>query len=394
MAILTVEQKLNEIQKVLNEGEKKFGKGTYQVGSDKIIPTQIVCSTGSLSLDAAIGIGGYPRGRNIEVGGQESSGKTTLSLLAIAEVQRSGGLCFFCDAEQSYDPVYAARLGVDNKSLIKFQPDDAEMAYELVDDLASSNLVSFGVVDSTSTLIPRSEVAGEYGDAQMGLQARLLSQALRKLNPVIAKSGTTIYWISQIRSKIGGYGNPDVVGVGNAMRFYASVRIKTSKEDVQKTDEEGQESVIIKCHVFKNKVASPFKTGRFTLLTGVNGEYGLDTYQEILDYGVKYELINKAGAWYSCGEDRIGQGKENAKKWLKENNETFIRIKKTISEKLLTENFNDVDPNSFQATMDNITNELEKPKKSRRENKVVDKEEVIPDNVDVETSEIKEDISE
>ena len=351
-------QKRDILDKVFSEADKKFGKGAIQFGECDIAPCSIICSTGSLSLDSAIGVGGYPRGRNIEVGGMESSGKTTLSLLAIAKIQQAGELCFFCDAEQSFDPLYASRLGVDVKNLIIFQPDNAEMAYELIEDLISSGIVKFGVVDSTSTLVPKAEVAGDYGDAQMGLQARLLSQALRKLNPIVAKQDATIFWISQIRSKIGiSFGSPDVVGVGNAMKFYASLRIKTSRGDVEKSEEDGQASVRVKCFVFKNKVAPAFKTGEFTLLTGVNGEYGLDIYQEVLDYGIKYEFIIKSATWYSYGEERIGQGKDNAKKWLRENHTIFEEIKKNITEKLFEDNFKNINLNSFDSKAKEIQEE-------------------------------------
>ena len=377
-------QKQETLNKLFSEVDKKFGKGTIQFGECDIAPCPVICSTGSLSLDYAIGVGGYPRGRNIEVGGMESSGKTTLSLLAIAKVQQAGEICFFCDAEQSFDPLYASRLGVDVKSLILFQPDDAEMAYELIEDLISTGIVSFGVVDSTSTLVPRAEVAGDYGDAQMGLQARLLSQALRKLNPIVAKKDATIFWISQIRSKIGVmFGSPDVVGVGNAMKFYASLRIKTSRGEVEKSEEEGQESVRIKCFVFKNKVAPAFKTGEFTLLTGVNGEYGLDIYQEVIEYGVKYEFITKAGTWYSVGEEKLGQGKENVKKYLKDNPEKFEEIKKKVGDKLFEDNFKNVNPNpnSFDAKAKEITEEKKrKPRSTKEEEKAVD--EILPVSTD------------
>jgi len=731
-------QKQDILDKVFGEADKKFGKGTIQFGECDIAPCPIICSSGSLSLDSAIGVGGYPRGRNIEVGGMESSGKTTLSLLAIAKIQQAGEICFFCDAEQSFDPLYASRLGVDVKSLILFQPDDAEMAYELIEDLISTGIVTFGVVDSTSTLVPRAEVAGNYGDAQMGLQARLLSQALRKLNPIVAKQNATIFWISQIRSKIGvmfgcfsyntliqladgttekigkivnqkmdvdvlsynfntkviepkkiknwfnngeadcylqiksqrgkssgqnfmevthnhmiftpegekpaevlnegdiiytkskkilnedqlsvalgsilgdgslrcngvntqlriGHGkdqneyceekrkmfgdsvgwnnvnsqkglsfdlhpsydltkyvegsyhvkgriisdkllerlnlraiaiwymddgtfsgsyakwgkgkcsislksydfenitkiiekleqlglpkpkldkyhritwygkdsfsfqekiskyilpcmdykihpelrgryitdfnfvcldeivlaetkitsikevnkkgqrfdieiednhnyfsggmlvhnSPDVVGVGNAMKFYASLRIKTTRGDVEKSDEDGQGSVKVKCFVFKNKVAPAFKTGEFTLLTGVNGEYGLDIYEEVVDYGVKYEFITKAGTWYSVGEEKLGQGKANVKKFLKENPEKFEEIKKKITEKLFEDNFKNVNPNSFESKAKELTEDKKRKPRATKEEKIVDETESIPDNVNTETGEIE-----
>lgn len=382
--------KIKKIEEIIFKNEKTYGKGIIQFGEEKIEPCPIICSTGSISLDSALGIGGFPKGKHIEVVGFESSSKTSLALLSIAEIQKNGGICFFCDAEQSFSNLYASQLGVDVKNLIKFQPDNAEMAYEIIEDLVSSGLVNFGVVDSTSALVPKSEVNGSYGDATMASQARLLSQALRKLTPILAKSDCSIYWISQIRKKIGlVFGSNDVYGVGEAMRFYASIRIRTTKAETEKTDEEGQSSIKVKCNVFKNKVAPPFKQAEFTLLTGVNGEYGLDVHQEILDFGVKYEFIQKSGTWYSLGEDRIGQGKENAKKYFKENPEKFEEVKNKIKDKLFEENFKNVNPNSFSAKAQEIQEKVENKRKPR--SKTVDNNDV-PENVDQETGEIITDI--
>ena len=306
--------------------DRAFGKGSaMKLGSREKIEIETV-STGSLGLDIALGVGGLPRGRIIEIYGPESSGKTTLALHAIAEAQKAGGTAAFVDAEHALDPVYARKLGVDIDELIVSQPDTGEQALEITDTLVRSNAIDVLVVDSVAALVPRAEIEGEMGDSHVGLQARLMSQALRKLTGSINRSKTTVIFINQVRMKIGVmYGNPETTTGGNALKFYASVRL-----DIRRTGQIKDRDDIIgnatRVKVVKNKVAPPFKQVEFDIMYGE----GVSKMGEILDLGVKAGLVDKSGSWFSYDSTRIGQGRENAKTFLKENPEIADRIEAAI----------------------------------------------------------------
>ncbi|MCM8556942.1 recombinase RecA [Sphingomicrobium sediminis] len=306
--------------------DRAFGKGSaMKLGSREKIEIDSV-STGSLGLDIALGIGGIPRGRIVEIYGPESSGKTTLALHAIAEAQKDGGTAAFVDAEHALDPVYAKKLGVDIDELIVSQPDTGEQALEIVDTLVRSNAIDVLVVDSVAALVPRAEIEGEMGDSHVGLQARLMSQALRKLTGSINRSKTTVIFINQVRMKIGVmYGNPETTTGGNALKFYASVRL-----DIRRTGQIKDRDDIIgnstRVKVVKNKVAPPFKQVEFDIMYGE----GISKLGEILDLGVKAGLVEKSGSWFSYNSTRIGQGRENAKTFLKENPEMAAEIEAAI----------------------------------------------------------------
>ena len=319
--------KSKALEAALSQIERSFGKGSImKLGSNEGIVEIETVSTGSLSLDIALGIGGLPKGRIIEIYGPESSGKTTLALHAIAEAQKSGGTAAFVDAEHALDPIYAKKLGVDIDELIVSQPDTGEQALEIVDTLVRSNAVDILVVDSVAALVPRAEIEGEMGDMQPGLQARLMSQALRKLTGSISRSRCTVVFINQVRMKIGVmYGNPETTTGGNALKFYASVRL-----DIRRTGQIKDRDDIIgnttRVKVVKNKVAPPFKQVEFDIMYGE----GVSKTGEILDLGVKAGLIEKSGAWFSYDSVRIGQGRENAKVYLKENPDVAQRIENAI----------------------------------------------------------------
>jgi len=306
--------------------DRAFGKGSaMKLGSREKLEIEAI-STGSLGLDIALGIGGLPRGRVIEIYGPESSGKATLALHAIAEAQRGGGTAAFVDAEHALDPVYARKLGVDIDELIVSQPDTGEQALEIVDTLVRSNAIDVLVVDSVAALVPRAEIEGEMGDSHVGLQARLMSQALRKLTGSIARSRCIVIFINQVRMKIGVmYGNPETTTGGNALKFYASVRL-----DIRRTGQVKDRDEVVgnttRVKVVKNKVAPPFRQVEFDIMYGE----GISKVGEILDVGVKAGLVEKSGAWFSYDSVRIGQGRENAKTFLKENPELRERLEKAI----------------------------------------------------------------
>ena len=306
--------------------DRAFGKGSaMKLGSREKIEIESI-STGSLGLDIALGIGGLPKGRIIEIYGPESSGKTTLTLHAIAEAQKAGGTAAFVDAEHALDPVYAKKLGVDIDELIVSQPDTGEQALEIVDTLVRSNAIDVLVVDSVAALVPRAEIEGEMGDSHVGLQARLMSQALRKLTGSISRSKCMVIFINQVRMKIGVmYGNPETTTGGNALKFYASVRL-----DIRRTGQIKDRDDIVgnatKVKVVKNKVAPPFKQVEFDIMYGE----GISKIGELLDIGVKAGLVEKSGAWFSYDSVRIGQGRENAKTYLKEHPELADRLEKAI----------------------------------------------------------------
>ncbi|RUS68926.1 hypothetical protein EGW08_023311 [Elysia chlorotica] len=315
------------LQSALSQIEKQFGKGAVMRLGDNAASHDIdVIPSGVIALDVALGIGGYPKGRIIEIYGQESSGKTTLTLLAIAQCQKMGGTAAFIDAEHALDPKYAALLGVNVDDLIVSQPDTGEQALEIADMLVRSGGVDVVVIDSVAALTPKAEIEGDMGDSHMGLQARLMSQALRKLTANIKRSNTLVMFINQIRMKIGVmFGNPETTTGGNALKFYASVRIEIRKGAAIKdgTDINGNE---IKVKVVKNKVAPPFKQAEFELIYGE----GISLEAELVDLGAKHDIIEKAGAWYSYKGSKIGQGKEKTKQYLKENPEIKDEIERAV----------------------------------------------------------------
>src|SRR5688500_9444191 len=314
------------LEAALAQIDRAFGKGSaMKLGSREAVEIETI-STGSLGLDIALGIGGLPRGRVIEVYGPESSGKTTLALHVIAEAQKAGGTAAFVDAEHALDPVYARKLGVDVDELIVSQPDTGEQALEITDTLVRSNAVDVLVVDSVAALVPRAEIEGEMGDSHVGLQARLMSQSLRKLTGSISKSKCLVIFINQLRMKIGVmYGNPETTTGGNALKFYASVRL-----DIRRTGQIKERDEIIgnttRVKVVKNKVAPPFKQVEFDIMYGE----GISKIGEILDLGVKAGLVEKSGSWFSYDSVRIGQGRENAKQFLKDNPETCDKLEAAI----------------------------------------------------------------
>lgn len=326
------EQKKQALKAALAQIDKQFGKGSVMfLGDDDARSDIEVVSTGSLSLDIALGIGGLPRGRVVEIYGPESSGKTTLTLHVIAEMQKIGGTAAFIDAEHALDPQYAKRLGVNTDELLISQPDTGEQALEITDMLVRSGSVDVIVIDSVAALTPKAEIEGEMGASHMGLQARLMSQALRKLTANIKKTNTMVIFINQLRMKIGVmFGNPETTTGGNALKFYASVRLDIRRIGAIKKGDEilGNETRV---KVLKNKVAPPFKKAEFQILY----DHGISRESEIVDLGVQLGFVEKAGAWYSVGGERIGQGKDNARDYLKANPELAQSLEAQIREKLM-----------------------------------------------------------
>jgi len=321
------EKKKKALDLAIKQIDKAFGKGTLvRLGEKNIEPIDSI-STGSLGLDMALGIDGVPKGRIIEIYGPESSGKTTLALQVTAQAQAQGSICAFVDAEHALDVKYAGNLGVDTDNLLVSQPDFGEQALDVVETLTRSGAVDLIVVDSVAALTPKTEIEGDMGDTHVGLQARLMSQALRKLTGIVHKMGTTIIFINQIRMKIGtmGYGSPETTTGGNALKFYASVRIDVRKIATLKQGEEviGNRT---RAKVIKNKVAPPFRQAEFDIMFGE----GISKEGELVDYGVKLDIIDKSGAWFSYGEMRLGQGRENVKALLKENPEVALEIENKI----------------------------------------------------------------
>ncbi|MBI4228883.1 MAG: recombinase RecA [Deltaproteobacteria bacterium] len=308
--------------------EKQFGRGSImRLGSDSPVPEISVISTGSIGLDLALGVGGLPRGRIVEIFGPESSGKTTLALHALAQSQKLGGIAAFVDAEHALDPHYAARLGVKVDDLLISQPDFGEQALEIVDTLVRSGAVDLIVIDSVAALTPRAEIEGEMGDSHVGLQARLMSQALRKITATVSRSNTIVIFVNQTRMKIGvpSYMNPETTTGGTALRFYATVRIDVRRIGSIKDGEEVSGNRV-RAKVVKNKVAPPFRDAEFDILFGD----GISYEGELLDIGSKLKVIDKSGTWFSYNDDRLGQGRENARAFLKENLEVSERIKSEI----------------------------------------------------------------
>ncbi len=323
-------EKDKAVKSAMSQIERQFGKGSIMKLGGRAIEAVPVIRSGSLALDKALGVGGYPRGRVIEIYGPESSGKTTLALHAVAQAQKEGGIAAFIDAEHALDVAYAKRLGVDCDELLVSQPDTGEQALEIADMLVRSGGVDIMVVDSVAALVPRAEIEGEMGDSHMGLQARLMSQALRKLAGTIGKTNTTIIFINQIRMKIGVvYGNPETTSGGNALKFYASMRLEIRRAAPIK---EGQEIIgnRTKVKVVKNKLAPPFKDIEFDLMYGE----GISRTGDLLDMGVNLEIVDKSGSWYSFEGERIGQGRENVKIFLSDNPDIFEKIELKVREKL------------------------------------------------------------
>ena len=318
------------IELALSGLEKQFGKGSImRLGSKDVVPISVI-PTGSISFDAALGVGGVPRGRVIEIFGPESSGKTTITLQIIAEAQKSGGLAAFVDAEHALDPAYAAKLGVDIDNLLVSQPDYGEQALEIVEALVRSNAIDVLVVDSVAALVPKAELDGEMGDSHMGLQARLMSQALRKLTGTVSKSRTCLIFINQIRDKIGVmFGNPETTTGGKALKFYSSVRIDIRRIGAVK-DGDSVVGSRTKVKIVKNKVAAPFRDAEFDILYGE----GISREGDVLDLAVLHNIVDKSGAWYSYQGERIGQGRENVRAFLKDNRDIFTRVDTELRKKL------------------------------------------------------------
>ena len=314
---------------ILEKMEKSYGKGTVMRMGDSAIEQVEIIPSGSITLDLALGVGGYPRGRVVEIFGPESSGKTTLALHAIAQAQKLGGLAAFIDAEHAFDRSYAQRLGVNIEDLIISQPDHGEQALEITDNLIRSGAIDIVVVDSVAALTPKSEIEGEMGDSKMGLQARLMSQALRKLTSTVSKAKTTLIFINQLREKIGiMFGNPETTTGGNALKFYASIRVDVRRGTQLKGNKDEIMGNRTRIKVVKNKLAPPFKTAEFDIMYGE----GISRIGEILDIGVEIGVVKKSGSWFSYEETKLGQGREGVKELLKDNQELMEQIEKQILE--------------------------------------------------------------
>ena len=323
-------EKLKALEVTLGKIEKDFGKGTIMKLGDHAIENIQVISSGSIGLDAALGIGGFPRGRVIEIYGPEASGKTTLAIHAIAEAQKNGGIAAIIDAEHTFDRNYAEKLGVDVENLLISQPDNGEQALEITDNLIRSGALDIVVIDSVAALTPKAEIEGEMGDSKMGLQARLMSQALRKLTANISKTNTSCVFINQLRDKIGVmFGNPETTTGGNALKFYASVRV-----DIRRTNQlkEGEEIIgnRTRVKIVKNKLAPPFKKADFDILYGE----GISQLGEIVDLGVDFNIIKKSGSWFSYGDTKLGQGRDAVKQIIKDNPELYDELKAKVAEAL------------------------------------------------------------
>jgi recombination protein RecA len=324
-----MKDKTKALDSVITQIEKQYGKGSIMRMGDDTTRSNIECiPTGSLELDVALGIGGIPRGRVVEIYGPEASGKTTVTLHIIAEAQKKGGVAAFIDAEHALDPTYAKKIGVDIDNLILSQPDTGEQALEIVDALVRSNALDVIVIDSVAALVPKAEISGEMGDSHVGLQARLMSQALRKLTGIINKSNTTVIFINQLRMKIGVmFGNPETTTGGNALKFYSSVRLDVRRIDSIKKDTDmiGNRTRV---KVVKNKLAPPFKKAEFDIMYGL----GISKTGSILDMSVEVGLIKKAGSWFSYGSDRLGQGRENVKLHLQDHPELMVELETKVRE--------------------------------------------------------------
>src|SRR6476620_7243558 len=333
-AMAVVDDKMKVLKLALDKIEKDYGKGSVMVLGEKQQNVVEVISTGSLGLDVALGVGGFPRGRVIEIYGPESSGKTTIAIHTIAEAQKKGGICAIIDAEHAFDAMYARKLGVDVDNLIISQPDYGEQALEIADRLISSGAVDVVVVDSVAALVPKAELEGEMGESKMGLQARLMSQALRKLTGTISKTGCACVFINQLREKIGiMFGNPETTTGGNALKFYASVRLDIRRIGQIKESSDDITGNRVKVKVVKNKVAPPFKVVEFDIMYGK----GISKSGEIVDIGVELNVIQKSGSWFSYNGNKLGQGRDAVKQLLEDNPELLEELEKKIKEKVVGE---------------------------------------------------------
>ena len=325
------QEKLKALQLTMDKIEKGYGKGTIMRMGDKVVEDVPSISSGSIALDVALGVGGYPRGRVTEIYGPESSGKTTLAIHAIAEAQKVGGIAAFIDAEHAFDRFYAEKLGVDIQNLLISQPDNGEQALEIADHLIRSGAIDIIVIDSVAALTPKAEIEGEMGDSKMGLQARLMSQALRKLAANINKTNTCCIFINQLREKIGVmFGNPETTTGGNALKFYASVRVDI-RRTTQIKDGEDVKGNRTRVKIVKNKLAPPFRKAEFDIMYGE----GISKAGEIIDLGVDFEVVKKSGSWFSYGDTKLGQGRDAVKQLIKDNPELFEELEKKIFEKLV-----------------------------------------------------------
>jgi recombination protein RecA len=323
-------EKMQALERTLGNIEKNFGKGTIMKLGDSVVENIPAVSTGSIGLDVALGVGGLPRGRVVEIYGPESSGKTTLALHAIAEAQKAGGIAAFIDAEHAFDRFYAQKLGVDTQNLFVSQPDNGEQALEITENLIRSGAIDIIVIDSVAALTPKSEIEGEMGDSKMGLQARLMSQALRKLTSTISKTGAICVFINQLREKIGVmFGNPETTTGGNALKFYSTVRLDIRRIG-QIKDSESISGNRVRVKVVKNKVAPPFRSAEFDLIYGV----GISKVGEIIDLGVDFDIVKKSGSWFSYGDTKLGQGREAVKSLLNDNPELAEELELKIREAL------------------------------------------------------------
>ncbi len=323
--------KLKALQLTLDKLDKTYGKGAVMKMGDSVVQDVEVISSGSLGLDLALGVGGYPKGRVIEIYGPESSGKTTLTLHAMAEAQKAGGIAAFIDAEHAFDRFYAQKLGVDIDNLIISQPDNGEQALEIADNLIRSGAIDIVVIDSVAALTPKSEIEGEMGDSKMGLHARLMSQALRKLTGSISKTNCTVIFINQLREKIGVmFGNPETTTGGNALKFYASIRLDIRRSTQIKDTDGDVQGNKTRVKVVKNKVAPPFKTAEFDIMYG----QGVSKVGEVIDLGVDFEIIKKSGSWFSYGDTKLGQGRDAVKTLLLDNPDLMDELEGKIKEAL------------------------------------------------------------
>lgn len=328
-----VKEKMKALQLTIDKLEKTYGKGTVMKLNDQRIVDIPAIPTGSLGLDIALGIGGLPRGRVIEIYGPESSGKTTLTLHAIAEAQKRGGLAAFIDAEHAFDKTYAEKLGIDTENLLISQPDNGEQALEIAEHLIRSGAIDIIVIDSVAALVPKAELEGEMGESKMGLQARLMSQALRKLTGTISKTGCACIFINQLREKIGiMFGNPETTTGGNALKFYASIRLDIRRIGQIKEDADNITGNRVKVKVVKNKVAPPFKVVEFDIMYGK----GISKSGEIVDLGVELNVIQKSGSWFSYNGNKLGQGRDSVKQLIEDNPELMEELEKKIKEKFAT----------------------------------------------------------
>ena len=330
VAVEISKEKLKALQATLDKIEKDFGKGTIMKMGDSPVVDVPVISSGSIALDNALGIGGYPRGRIVEIYGPESSGKTTLAIHAIAEAQKAGGIAAIIDAEHAFDRTYAAKLGVDMDSLLFSQPDNGEQALEIADHLIRSGAIDIVVIDSVAALTPKAEIEGDMGDSKMGLQARLMSQALRKLTATISRTNTCCMFINQLRDKIGVmFGNPETTTGGNALKFYSSVRVDIRRANQIKDGEEATGNHV-KVKIVKNKMAPPFRKAEFDIVFGE----GISKVGEIIDLGVEFDIVKKSGSWFSYGDTKLGQGRESVKQLLLDNVELADELETKIRAKL------------------------------------------------------------